>query len=252
MIAFTLPGNVPVYLFSLLVGLGAVIGLVGVARNAPEKEMRRCVDAGLWALFGVLVGGRAGFVVAHWMYFQFHTSEILAVYLGGFSAAGALLGSIPALAIYSIITHTSFGMAADALLPLLASLTVVSWLGCWLEGAAYGAPANRWWGIPASDEWGAMAPRVPVQLLGASLAVGLFAMLDWGRAQLKTPGRVAALGLFGLSVQLFALSFLRADPAPLWRGLRPDAWGAMGLGLLSIVFLLLSFRNNSPHPPVQS
>jgi prolipoprotein diacylglyceryltransferase len=248
MIAFSLPANVPVYLFSLLVGLGAVTGLVGVARNAPEKEARRRVDAGLWALGGALVGGRVGFVVAHWAYFQLHSSEIAAVYLGGISASGALLGSVLALTIYAIVTQMAFGIVADSLLPLLASMTVVSWLSCWLAGVAYGPLSNAWWGLPARDEWGTVAPRLPLQFLGALLSVGLFASLEMSRERWKFAGRAAALGLLGLALQLFALSFLRADPAPLWRGLHPDAWGAIGLGFLSLILLFLSSHETHSCP----
>jgi hypothetical protein len=41
---------------------------------------------------------------------------------------------------------------------------------------------------------------------------------------------------------LFSLSYLRADPTPIWNGLRLDAWGAAGLMLfsaLSLVVLLI-------------
>jgi len=52
----------------------------------------------------------------------------------------------------------------------------------------------------------------------------------------------AAIGLFGMSAVIIALSFLRADPTPIWNGLRLEAWGAIGLMIFSLssVVVLLS------------
>jgi hypothetical protein len=36
---------------------------------------------------------------------------------------------------------------------------------------------------------------------------------------------------------VLALSFLRADPAPVWAGLRLDVWGGLLLSIASILFL---------------
>jgi hypothetical protein len=46
--------------------------------------------------------------------------------------------------------------------------------------------------------------------------------------------------VLGLSLELLALSFLRADPAVAWRGLRLDAWAALAIVALTALFLILS------------
>jgi hypothetical protein len=50
-------------------------------------------------------------------------------------------------------------------------------------------------------------------------------------------GRTAALGLLGGSLLMLALSFARADPAPVWQGLRLDSWAAVGFAVMGVVWI---------------
>jgi phosphatidylglycerol:prolipoprotein diacylglycerol transferase len=242
-IAFYLPGGVPVYAFTLILALGATLGLLWVALRAPDKEVLYTLDIGLLTLLGGLLGGRAVFVAANWVYYQSHLLEIFAVHRGGFSWTGALAGGLLALALIAAINHTSLGFLADAMLPLLAILTISGWLGCWLEGCAYGPRTDHWWGFPVMNEWGQTAQRWPTQLLGAILTLGLFWLLDWSHSWLEVrgrsprPGTFAALGVLLLSLEMFALSYLRVDPSPMWNGFRLEAWAALGLAVLSALVL---------------
>lgn len=243
-IAFYLPGDVPIYVFSLAVGLACVIGLTSVAWKAPPGEAHRFVDAGLWALAGALVGGRAGFVATNWNYFTAYPWESVQVYLGGISWAGALAGGLLALGLVALVTKSSFGALGVGLLPLLVTLAVSSWLSCWMIGCAYGPPAGSWWGIPSRDEWGAVDLRIPVQLIGALLTLGLFWLLDWGREYLTSPGQTFSAAILGLSVIMLGLSFLRADPLPVWQSMRLDSWAAVAFAVFGGLSLLVAVVTN--------
>lgn len=222
--------------FSLFVGLGAATGLAWVLHQAPPKEAEATLQCSLATLFGALLGGRLTYVAVHWPYYQEQVVEIPQVWLGGFSGPGALGGALLALFLVAWRNGQPWGKNADGLLPLLSILTVTAWLACWPAGCAYGNPTEAWWGAPVRDEWGASAFRQPVQLLGATASLALFWAVDRSRKWLTTPGGAASLGLLGLTLVGFGLSFLRADLVPTWRGLRLEAWG--WLGLAAIAFLL--------------
>ncbi|OGO64166.1 MAG: hypothetical protein A2Z45_08030 [Chloroflexi bacterium RBG_19FT_COMBO_55_16] len=240
-IAFYLPGNLPVYVSSMLLGLGTTLGLSWVAWQAlPERRLRE-VDAGLLALLGGLIGGRMAFVAADWAYFQSNRGEIPLIHLGGTSWAGALVGGLVALALLTWLTHQPLGTIIVALWPLWTSVIVSAWLGCWLDGCAYGPPATGWWGIPARDEWGKIALRWPTQLLGALLALVLFSFLNWGHQRGLPPRFIAGLGMLGLSLEMLALSFLRADPSLQWRNLRLETWAGLALTTGSFLAFLASY-----------
>jgi prolipoprotein diacylglyceryltransferase len=231
--------------FSILLGVGALLGLLLLVWRAPKKETERYLDAGLWILFAALVGGRALAVAVNFNYYQAHSGEIIQVWLGGISGVGALAGGMVAIIILSIWWKLPAGKLADTLLPLAGAIAITAWLGCWADRCGYGLLSELWWAIPGRDEWGVLANRVPVQLIGAILTLVLLWLLDWASKHISIPGLVATIGLFGISAVIFSLSFLRADPIPILNGLRLEAWAAIGLMIISltaVVVLLLHWK----------
>jgi prolipoprotein diacylglyceryltransferase len=228
--------------FSLLLGLGAAAGLMLAGWRAPEKYRLRYVDAGVLSLLGALIGSRTVMVAVNWAYYQTHISEILQVWRGGLSSIGALMGGIVAILMIAPVMRIPIGSLADILIPLTGTLTVTTWMGCWVDRCSYGLPSNSWWSLPARDEWGVLSNRIPVQLLGAMATLIIIWLLDRFGKHIPAVGISASLGLFGISAVLFGLSYLRADPAPIWNGLRLEAWGALGMMIfaaISAVVLLL-------------
>jgi prolipoprotein diacylglyceryltransferase len=191
-------------------------------------------------------------VILNWVYYGVHQNEIYRVWLGGFSWAGALAGGILVVVIFAFLTRQPIMPLADALLPLLVSLTVAGWLACWLTGCAYGPQVAAWWGVPAWDEWGMLSARFPTQLLGAISSLATLWLLDVNRNRLNVPGQAANLGLLGLSLEFFALTYFRADPMPNYGGLRLDAWGALFFAAFSLVVLALSVKREARKHPDNS
>ena len=62
--------------------------------------------------------------------------------------------------------------------------------------------------------------------IGAILTLGLLALLDWRQPLKPAPGETVLLWGLGFSTIMFGLTLLRSDPAPVWLGLRLDAWAA--------------------------
>jgi phosphatidylglycerol:prolipoprotein diacylglycerol transferase len=239
MIAFHLPGGIPVYVFSIFIAFGASVGLAWIAMKSGQKQALHRVEAGMWVLLGGLIGGRLAYVAVSWLYFRDHILESLQFYRGGLSWPGALAGGLLALAALAAFSRLPLAGLADDLLPLLAVLSVSAWLGCWVTGCAYGIASDAWWSLPSPDEWGNVANRWPVQIWGALLTVVLFALLEYltGSANLR-PGVRALLSLLGLSLILLATTFLRADPGYSWNGFRLEAWAALAYSLLAIMGLV--------------
>ena len=230
-------------LFSVLLGLGALMGMLLIVWKAPKKETSRYLDAALVILFCALLVSRAGYVAVHFPYYQIHPGEMIQVWKGGLSGIGALAGGALAILILAGWWRGSTGAMADIFLPLVGTLTITAWLGCWMDSCGYGLPAKAWWALPARDEWGVLAYRVPVQLMGAIVTLVIIWFLDWVSKRISIPGVSACLGVFLIAAEIFALSFLRADSTPIWHGLRLDAWGAIGLMLFCLVTgVVLLFR----------
>lgn len=229
--------------FSLLLGSGASLGLAWSAWQAPIEERGELLRAGLSVLAGAVLGGRAYAVWQNWSYYRQYPLEALEPWRGGYAWSGALLFSVLTLALYSKVKRKPFGRLADRLAPLLLCAAAGAWLGCWFQGCAYGLTSDAWWALPARDEWGRLDNRLPVQLLGALLAVLVLWLGE--RLSLHKPalpqGALAALSLLALSLQILVLSYLRLDPAPFFQGLRLEAWEALGAGVFASLWLVILF-----------
>jgi prolipoprotein diacylglyceryltransferase len=232
--------------FSLLIAFGVLSGLLLVGWRAPKKETIHYLDAGLIALIGALVCSRALAVGVNFTYYRLHPAEIYQVWLGGLSSIGALVGGSLVVLLISIWWKIPVGLLSDTLFPLAGAISIAAWLGCGLDSCSYGLPSTAWWALPSRDAWGILTDRVPVQLLGALLSLGVVWSLERLRMTSTVTGMNASLGLLGITTILFGLSYLRADPAFIWKGLRLDAWGALTLMIfwgIIVVVLLTRWRS---------
>jgi len=230
-------------LFSLLVGLGASLGLWRVAQKVPTWQQIRWVQAGLVVLTGALIGARLGFVFIHWNVFVARPMAVFAFSLGGLFWPGAAAGGLVTLLAVSAVWHKHPLRVADGLVPMLGPLVAMIWLACWRAGAAYGmeVPASTWWAVRSPDEQGLWLPRFPLQLLAALTLTALFAGLEQMALYLQLRGQLAAISglVFGLHTLLFTM--LRTDSVPTWNGFALDLWGALAVTLLSILACAVAF-----------
>lgn len=200
------------------------------------------LDSGIFALMGALLGGRVAYVLLNWEYYSSRLWEAIQIQRGGLTWFGALLGGILFLSAYARRTRQSFELLSDRLLPLLGCLAIGSWLGCLQSGCAYGMLTDRWWGLSIPDEWGRAALRVPVQLFGAVLTLGLLWGLERRRLDQAPSGSRAVLGVIGVAGIIALLSYFRADPAPLWWQLRLDLWASLLIIIPSAAILIFLYQ----------
>jgi phosphatidylglycerol:prolipoprotein diacylglycerol transferase len=247
-VAFFLPGGVPVYAFSLLLGLGTSLGLLLIAFQAGCDSALVPLRSGFGVILGGIIGGHLAYVGVNWAYFQSHPQEILQLPIGGFSWGGVVIGVFLTMLLLTAVGYQPLPWLIDTAFPLLAAVTIVTWLACWLDGCAYGFPISTRYAVLAKDEWGSLATRWPLQLVGALITLAILTGVELVRRR-KTDwvsGVRGSIGFFGLSLQWWILSTLRADPAPLWQGQRLETWLAMiftVLAFLTTVFFFLRQSN---------
>ncbi len=227
-------------IFSLLVGLGAGLGLVQVfLRSQPENRALN-LGAALGVLLMALLGARLAFVLVYAPVFAADPSQAWMFWRGGLSWPGALGGGLLAVLLLALGLRQPLARAVDAwLLPLLAPLAVMTWLAAWAVGVAYGAslPADSFWAVRSlpDGEW-----RWPLQL-SAALLCWLLPGLEERSPLCAGPGQRSAMVLFALGWVQLIFSVLRFDPRPLWHGLFWDVWAALALLLVSLLLGVLAF-----------
>ena len=110
---------------------------------------------------GVILGGRLFEVYWYeWPYYSEHLRHIPAIWLGGMSTHGILMGGVLALALFSIRTKRSFLELADALAVPTAFIMGVGRLGNFIDGQIVGAATSMPWGVDFPNTEGFRHPVV--------------------------------------------------------------------------------------------
>ena len=230
--------------FALFVGLGAAMGLWQVSRTASPEKAPQHVRIGLITLLGGLIGSRLVFVLIHLAYFSTHPGESVQFWLGGLSWPGAAIGIIGTILFTAMAKHIAIGKLFDSLSSMFLPLIIGIELGCWQSGCAYGPVVSEtaFWSIASPDETGAVLRRFPTQLIISLVLLVYFIGLESRLKKHHFPGRKAWLSGLGISIILGIFSFLRADPAPYWLGLRMESWTALGLSLLFLAAWIINIQ----------
>jgi phosphatidylglycerol:prolipoprotein diacylglycerol transferase len=209
----------PFFLYSYTVALA--LGLVGAAAVtvwlARQKARPGWVDALLVMVLAGVVGGRLGFVVGQWDYFQQRPSEMIDMWQGGLSYHGALLAGLCALWLWCWWGKRPFLFYAGLFAPGLVLAQAFGWLACYLEGCAFGREVVldgglwiRWLTADLPDNFGVFGLRYQTQLLGFVLSLLLFGLV-WRLYGRWPPARLFGFTLFALSAIHILLYFGRGD-----------------------------------------
>ncbi len=198
------------------------LGSRRIARGAAPITREQFDDLLFLGVLGVILGGRFGYVLfykpAH--YFA-HPAEIVAVWQGGMSFHGGLLGVMAAMGFAAWRHRVDYLRLMDFIAPLVPVGLAAGRLGNFINGELWGRVTDLPWGMVfrgAGD-----APRHPSQLYELGLeGVALFALLWWFSSKPRRRGQVSAVFLMGYGVARFIAEFAR----------EPDSFlGFLALGM---------------------
>jgi phosphatidylglycerol:prolipoprotein diacylglycerol transferase len=226
--------NMPLSTYSLLLGLGSLVGLALAVWQGREYGLapELTLDAAIWVFLAGGIAGRLGYVLANWEFFAANLPQVIAPWRGGSSAPAALLGGLGGLHAWAYARRRSPRLHAgqtwrqpgDAMAPALALGSAFVWAGCLLTGAAYGREGSGPLQLSLPDLYGVANPRFPTQLLGLLLSLGIL-LLAWAvRRQRPWPGVPFTLTVALLAAAHFALDFTRGDESLILWGLRAGQW----------------------------
>ncbi|HZQ71426.1 MAG TPA: prolipoprotein diacylglyceryl transferase [Burkholderiales bacterium] len=198
------------------------LGSRRIARGAAPITREQFDDLLFLGVLGVILGGRLGYVLfykpAH--YFA-HPAEIVAVWQGGMSFHGGLLGVMAAMGFAAWRHRVDYLRLMDFIAPLVPVGLAAGRLGNFINGELWGRVTDLPWGMVfrgAGD-----APRHPSQLYELGLeGIALFALLWWFSSKPRRRGQVSAVFLMGYGVARFIAEFAR----------EPDSFlGFLALGM---------------------
>ena len=165
-------GPLAIRWYSLAYIAGLLLGwrlLRRLARRAPRGADDAAVDDFLvWAILGVILGGRLGYVVFYnFAYFFENPLDIFAVWRGGMSFHGGLLGVAAAIVLFSRKRGLNLLGVCD-LIALVAPIGLFfGRVANFINGELFGRATDVPWAMVFPR--GGPAPRHPSQLYEAAL-----------------------------------------------------------------------------------
>jgi len=178
-----------------------------------------------WAIIGVLVGGRLGYVLFYNAgYYLAHPLEIVLPFsagnggvqytgISGMSYHGGMLGVAIAFVLFARKYHVNFFRFTDLIVPAIPLGFMFGRIGCFINGMLYGRPTEVPWGMYfPMDSSGLL--RHPSQLYEALFeGLVLFVILWPLRKKRFSRNAMAAFYLIGYGFFRFVIEFFR-QPDP--------------------------------------
>ena len=191
----------------------------------------------LWVTLGIILGGRAGYVLFYNpVHFAAHPAEIVQLWKGGMSFHGGFAGCVLAVVLFARwrrIPILSLGDITCAVAPIGLLL---GRLANFINGELWGRPTDVAWAMVFPG--GGPLPRHPSQLYEAGLEGLLLLGVLWlaiRAGALRRPGLIIGAFALGYSVARIVCEFFR-EPDPQLGYL----WGELTMGMLLSVPLLLT------------
>ncbi len=183
------------------------------------------LDLAVYLLVGSIIGARLLYVLLDWSSYSSSPRAIMALWEGGLSFHGGVLGALAAGWVFTRRRKLPFLELADIVAPAIALGYAFGRVGCFLNGCCYGVPTNLPWGVrfPCAtwlDGRPIRSPVHPAQLYASAASLAIFGLLLWLRRFARRPGHVFLFFVMLYSVYRFLIEFLR-------RGVTGRPWSVL-------------------------
>lgn len=210
------------YIAGIVLGWWIIIRELA-ARPLPNLTKPRIDDMIVWAIGGIIIGGRIGYCLFYKPDFYFaHPIQILHVWEGGMSFHGGFLGFITAFYIFCRKHNIPYLQLMD-LMAVVAPIGIgFGRLANFINGELWGRITDAPWGMvfPTGgaingENW----PRHPSQLYEATcegllLLLIMYALLKLTRLR-ERPGALIGIFLIGYAIARIGCEFFREPDAQL-------------------------------------
>jgi len=194
-------------------------------------------DFVVWITLGIILGGRAGYVLFYNLpFFVAHPLQILELWTGGMSFHGGVAGCALAIVLFALRRHIPMFPLADVSCGVAPIGLFLGRIANFINGELWGRPTDVPWAMVFPH--GGPMPRHPSQLYEAALeGVVLFIVLGllMRFGALKRPGVVTGAFLLGYGIARTTCELFR-EPDPQLGFL----WGGLTMGMLLCIPLALA------------
>ena len=250
-------GPIAVRWYGLMYLVGFALFVILGKRRARQNMLTgwRAQDVDdmlLYGVFGVILGGRLGYVLFYKpLYYFDHPLEIFSVWQGGMSFHGGFLGVLVALLFFARSRHKRWLAVTDFVAPLVPLGLAAGRLGNFINGELWGRVTDVPWGMvfpQAGPE-----PRHPSQLYQFGLEGVLLFVVLWVYTQRRRPlGAASGLFLLGYGICRFIAEYAREPDnflGYLALGLTMGQWLSLPMIAIGALMLRHAYRRADKAEP---
>ncbi|MCX6117852.1 MAG: prolipoprotein diacylglyceryl transferase [Proteobacteria bacterium] len=254
-IAFSIGGEaVPWYWLNYLFGFfWCFMGLRFLAKKSPSSYIDQddMTQFAVWSWFGMLLGARLTYILLYNLkWFKENPDQIVAIWNGGMSFHGGLIGVAIAAWLTSHIRRASFFTFTDRLATLIAWPLATGRICNFINGELPGRPTGVAWAVMFPEPWNDF-PRHPSQLYEAlteGVLLGLLMLWAYPRWH-RISGALSAIFLAGYGSLRFLTEFSR-EPDPQLGFLLPGfTMGQLLCILMLVCAIFIASRLSSQSRP---
>lgn len=258
-------GSFPIRSYSLLFLLAFLLGLgvtVAIARMKGRPDIgEHFLNLAAPMFLGAIVGSRFWQVfLFEWGYYSQHPSEILAIWHGGLSIQGGIVGALIVGIWYVRKNQLPFWKMADIAAPGLVLGQSIGRDANLMNGDAFGDPTGGNFGILYPEGTIARAtfgdqPLWPAEVWEGQMDVIIFAIVFILMSRKMRSGYIFLLYNILYSVGRFLLEMLRGDTPRYLFGWTTAQWTAIGvivIALIAWVYLYLNKEREDQSDPQHS
>jgi phosphatidylglycerol:prolipoprotein diacylglycerol transferase len=251
------------YIAGILIGWRIAVAAVNHptlwSGDTPPMRPEQVEELLTWVILGVILGGRFGFVLFYQpAYYLQNPTEILAVWQGGMSFHGGLIGVIVAALVFCLKHGLPLRPTADMMAMATPPGLLLGRISNFINAELWGRPTDLPWGVQfpgqaaqsCGQALGEICARHPSQIYEALLeGLLLGAVLLWlafRKGALKMPGGIVGLFIGGYGAARFLIEFVRQPDVQFVSQGNPLglAWHVGGYGLtmgqiLSVPMILI-------------
>jgi phosphatidylglycerol:prolipoprotein diacylglycerol transferase len=209
-------------------------------------------DMLLYGVFGVILGGRLGYVLFYKpLYYVAHPLEIFAVWQGGMSFHGGLIGVLVALWFFARTRRKRWLAVTDFVAPLCPLGLGAGRIGNFINGELWGRVTNGPWGMvfPSAGP----EPRHPSQLYQFALEGVLLFVVLWIYTRRRRPlGAASGLFLLGYGACRFVVEYAREPDnflGYLALGLTMGQWLSLPMIAIGAAMMVWAYRRADKAQP---
>lgn len=208
--------------------VSAWLGVREARRKGFDPEL--IYDLLFVVLLSSLAGARLYYVlVSEPAWYATHPLEIVAIWKGGLSLHGGLIGGLLAGVWFTRSRRLPFWRFADTLTPSIMLGQAVGRMSCVLNGCSYGKPTTLPWAIIFTNPQSQAPHNVPLhptQMYELSTDLALFTLLWLLRSKMRFDGQLFLIYWLCYGVARFVLETFRGDSLMLFNNTIPVAQAA--------------------------